>query len=255
MSKLRKTLPPVAYWKDLRVDTSLLIQELDAKGLFATDWTAARIDVPNEENLFIQANAQCKRFFNDNDDEGYQEVNLSKPSYESSTVSKKDSLRDRFALYRTKRLDPSRPEYSEHADETKHDLPPHFLVNSELGRVATHFRGKICRVRIARLKAGASINPHVDYDPSYLFRYHIPLFTTEAAQFHTQNNEGATCNYHLPADGRVFFVNTGLLHWVSNYSNYDRLHLLIDVKGDEEACNISELVAHECVSWVMISHG
>jgi hypothetical protein len=231
----------------LQIDTPKLIQELSSFQLFDQDYTAARADVDNEENLFIKANLACKQFFNGNEEAGYTEINLSKPSYESSKLNGNDVQRDVFAVYRTKRLDPSRPEYSEHADEKKHDLDPKYLTEgSELQKVFNFFKGKPCRVRIARMRAGYHIKPHVDYDPSYIFRYHIPLWTNPMARLHSnrRGNGTQTESAHFPADGRVFWINTGILHWATNDGVTDRFHLLIDVTGDNEIDNLNHLTSY-----------
>jgi hypothetical protein len=252
-SKLRKILPPFMVVDGLQIDTPKLIQELSSFQLFDQDYTAARADVDNEENLFIKANLACKQFFNGNEEAGYTEINLSKPSYESSKLNGNDVQRDVFAVYRTKRLDPSRPEYSEHADEKKHDLDPKYLTEgSELQKVFNFFKGKPCRVRIARMRAGYHIKPHVDYDPSYIFRYHIPLMTNTRATLWAQVKKPESTPdthlsdisaVHMPADGRVFWINTGILHWAENNGDTDRFHLLIDVTGDLEQENINQLKA------------
>jgi aspartyl/asparaginyl beta-hydroxylase (cupin superfamily) len=39
---------------------------------------------------------------------------------------------------------------------------------------------------------------------------------------------------HLPVDGRVYFFNTGIKHRVTNDSDQDRVHLIIDVHGQDE---------------------
>jgi hypothetical protein len=206
------------------------------------DYTAARADTDNPENLFIKANMACKQFFNGNEETGYQEVNLSKPSYSASNLSELDVLRDKNAVYRTKRLDPSRPEYSEHSDEKKHDMDMRYMT-PELEHIFAFFKGKPCRVRIARMAAGYRIKPHVDYDPSYIFRYHIPLLTNADALLHSDRRSanGSPSETHFQTDGRVYWINTGLLHWASNDGSTDRYHLLIDVTGDLEQHNMEHI--------------
>jgi hypothetical protein len=241
--KLRKTLPAFAQVNGLTVDLPKLLSELVDHGLFDADYTAVSSTVDNTENLFIKANMACKRFFNADDDVAYQEVNLSKPSFASPFLNENDAVRDVFAIYRTKRLDPSKPEYSEHADERNHNIEPKYLTDgSELQHVFSFFKGKPCRVRISRMKAGTSIKPHVDYDPSYIFRYHIPLITNSECRFHAEG-----VDVHLPADGRVFWLNTGKRHWVTNGPT-DRYHLLIDVTGDKEVNNLEHFQELSCIS-------
>ena len=39
---------------------------------------------------------------------------------------------------------------------------------------------------------------------------------------------------HFPADGRVYFLNTGHIHWAENNSDEGRIHLIIDTKTQED---------------------
>jgi aspartyl/asparaginyl beta-hydroxylase (cupin superfamily) len=41
-------------------------------------------------------------------------------------------------------------------------------------------------------------------------------------------------SYTMPADGSVYFFNSGMLHWVSNNSDVPRLHLIIDTNGQDD---------------------
>jgi hypothetical protein len=197
------------------------------------------LNADNDENLFIKANAACKMNFNGNDDSAYIEVNLSKPKFQSLQLSDDDTTREKSMLYRVKRLDPTRQEYSEHADERVHDVDEQYL-QGELAKIFAFFKGKPCRVRIACLKAGRKINPHVDYDPSYIFRYHVPLITHENAKLGAVTSDGEVST-HFAADGRVYWINTGIKHWAFNDSPIDRYHLLIDVTGDKEVENLDHL--------------
>jgi hypothetical protein len=47
-----------------------------------------------------------------------------------------------------------------------------------------------------------------------------------------------THSTNFPADGRVYFLNTGMKHWAVNSSDNPRLHLIIDVHGQEELKNL-----------------
>jgi hypothetical protein len=177
--------------------------------------------------------------FNGDDDIGYTEVNLSKPAFNTFALSENDVNREKCMIYRLKRLDSSRSEYSEHADETIHNIEDRYFTD-ELKKIFLFFKGKPCRVRIAKLLAGKKINSHVDYDPSYIFRYHIPMITDKECLFYITDSEG-TYSYHMPADGKMYWLNTGVKHGVENNSLHDRYHLLIDVTGDYEKNNIPNI--------------
>jgi aspartyl/asparaginyl beta-hydroxylase (cupin superfamily) len=89
------------------------------------------------------------------------------------------------------------------------------------------------------LTPGFSIKPHVDYDPSYITRFHIPLVTNDdvVMGFHKSNGDHF---YHMPADGSVYFFNSGIKHWVDNNGTESRLHLIIDTHGQEDLIDFTE---------------
>jgi aspartyl/asparaginyl beta-hydroxylase (cupin superfamily) len=95
------------------------------------------------------------------------------------------------------------------------------------------FDSPVCRVRLAVLMPGFTIKPHVDYDPSYIVRYHIPIFTSEQVLFGGRIKDEVR-EYHMPADGGVYFFNSGYLHWVGNNSTEPRLHLIVDTNGQDD---------------------
>lgn len=239
MTKLRKQLGHYGKIQGITINTEKLIDELQCHGLFDTAWTSASAYADQDENLFIKTNVSAKMNFNGDNDKNYTEVNLSTPTYSSNVISDQDAIRESHMIYRLKRLDKNRVEYSEHADETTHSIDDKFIVG-ELAKLFSFFKGKVCRVRIANLKAGNKINPHVDYDPSYIFRYHVPLITNDQCLFFVVVDDQYKY-YKMPSDGDVYWINTGIKHGVINNSNEDRLHLLIDVTGDKEQENIPNI--------------
>jgi len=46
--------------------------------------------------------------------------------------------------------------------------------------------------------------------------------------------KGETHKMHMPADGSVYFLNTGLVHWAENNGNEGRIHLVISLDGQED---------------------
>ena len=64
---------------------------------------------------------------------------------------------------------------------------------------------------------GFTIKPHVDYDPSYITRYHIPIITNDQVLFGGKVKDKIT-EYIMPADGSIYFFNSGILHWVGNHA-------------------------------------
>ena len=87
------------------------------------------------------------------------------------------------------------------------------------------------------LGPGHKIEPHIDYDPSFITRYHIPVITNSEVKMYIEK-QGHQHEQHLPADGRVYFFNAGFKHWVKNNSELARLHLIVDVHGQQELDNL-----------------
>ena len=86
------------------------------------------------------------------------------------------------------------------------------------------------RVRLAVLMPGMTIQRHRDYDPSYICRYHLPLITNDQVEF-GMAIDGVDTQFAMPADGSIYFFNSGLPHWVTNNGTESRLHLIVDTNG------------------------
>jgi aspartyl/asparaginyl beta-hydroxylase (cupin superfamily) len=80
---------------------------------------------------------------------------------------------------------------------------------------------------------GSDIKPHVDYDPSYITRYHIPIITNPDVVF-GYSLKNIDYNYQMTADGSVYFFNSGVKHWVKNLGTEPRLHLIVDTNGQDD---------------------
>jgi aspartyl/asparaginyl beta-hydroxylase (cupin superfamily) len=52
---------------------------------------------------------------------------------------------------------------------------------------------------------------------------------------------GEEHRFHLPADGSVYFFNSGIKHWVENNSSEDRIHLIVDTHGQEDLVNLQKV--------------
>ena len=95
------------------------------------------------------------------------------------------------------------------------------------------FQAETCRARLHYLAPGKSLAPHIDYDPSYGVRVVCPIQGTE----NTDNNfwhGKVKRTYNLPADGRVWFLNTGFKHSVVNNGTEPRIALLMTLKSQED---------------------
>ena len=133
---------------------------------------------------------------------------------------------------KNKRRLSSSSNYLPEADEHNYGVRNEHVKNV-FEEIINMFDSPVCRVRLAVLMPGFTIKPHVDYDPSYIVRYHIPIFTSEQVLFGGRIKDEVS-EYHMPADGGVYFFNSGYLHWVGNNSTEPRLHLIVDTNGQDD---------------------
>ncbi len=189
---------------------------------------------------FVVSNQFSKNSFFTEDGAEYSEGDKYKQKYlteinhqnishvpQETNSSKSDSI-----FFRMRRLSKENPNYDVFADELNYGSRNHF-VTGIFQEILDSFSSRVTRVRLAYLAPEFSIKPHIDYDPSYITRFHIPILTNKLCQMHVMRN-GIEQRAHFPADGRVYFLNAGLKHWASNNSTYSRLHLIIDTHGQAD---------------------
>jgi hypothetical protein len=240
--KSRKELPNFGYLDNIHLDMNKILSHLEINDLLNYDkYNDIKYSSESDMQSFVVANKFSKNsFFKEStaeslEGEMYKQLYLTK--FDNTKSSKKNLISEKTTIYsRTKRLNSNSKIYLPEADELNYGIKTD-LVKGVLDDILKLFESKITRVRLALLKPNFSIKPHVDYDPSYIMRYHLPLITNEKCLMHVicKNVE---YNIHFPADGRIFFLNSGHKHWVSNNSNENRLHLIIDVHGQKELNNI-----------------
>lgn len=88
---------------------------------------------------------------------------------------------------------------------------------------------EVGNVLLASLRAGGSIDPHVDEGPyaDYFQRIHIVVDSGPGNLFIV---DGIT---HAPRNGDVFIFNHHVTHSVENHSEKERVHMIVDVKLKE----------------------
>lgn len=242
--KNRKQLPCFGYLNNRSVDVQELTTYLEEQGMLDWDkYTDINYSANSRHQAFVVANEFCKdNFFKEADapmmeGELYRQLYLT--DFDTSKASGKVSLHNTNIFERTKRLYPSNPRYLPEADELNYGVRNE-LVNGPLASLLDEFDSPITRVRLAYLSKHFEIGAHVDYDPKYVVRYHIPIITNPAVKMFMQR-KNQVIEQHLPADGRIYFFNSGLKHWVRNDSDQGRLHLIIDVHGQAELEHLAEL--------------
>lgn len=133
---------------------------------------------------------------------------------------------------RTRRLSSASKSYIPEADELNYGIRNQHC-SGVFSKILDMFTAKVTRVRLAVLKKSFEIKPHIDYDPSYITRYHIPIFNNEHVVygFKVKNQDH---EYTMIEDGSIYFFNGGHVHWVKNLGNSDRLNLIIDTHGQDD---------------------
>lgn len=95
------------------------------------------------------------------------------------------------------------------------------------------FKAPVTRTRFAYMAPGHSIKPHIDYNTTYSIRVHIPIVTNEGALMCVKTKDGVK-KIHMPADGSVYFLNTGMTHWAENNGSEGRIHLVVSLNGQDD---------------------
>ncbi|TDR16321.1 aspartyl/asparaginyl beta-hydroxylase domain-containing protein [Marinicella litoralis] len=104
------------------------------------------------------------------------------------------------------------------------------LANKTL--IEQYGAGYFIRANIIKLKAGGTISAHQDknFSLAHSHRIHIPIVTHEDVHF-TVGDE----TVHIPV-GEVVEINNRRFHSVSNNSEIDRVHLILDFVVPGEPC-------------------
>lgn len=235
--KTRKQLPCFGYLDNMQIDMPALLAHLETNGLLDYDrYNDINLKAQSTMRDFVIANEYChSNFFKEDEHEimnsdKFRHLMLTK--FDESKRREGVDFKFTSVYERQRRLDPSNPNYMPEADELNYGVRTE-LVTGEIEKILNMFTSKITRVRLAYIAGNHDLKPHIDYDPSYIVRYHIPIVTNPGVTMYMDRN-GTQYARHLPADGRVYFFNTGIRHWVINDSELARVHLIIDVHGQDE---------------------
>jgi len=240
----RRDLPDFGFIPGITADVAALVKFCEEKGYTSpATYNDVKASANSDIKDWLVANEYCKNTFFKEDDAPSLEGEMYKQLYLTGMDPTKRrgpvELRMTDAKYRKRRLDPSRPEYVPEADEHNFGVL-NDRVEGPILEFLQKFKAPLARVRFAMLAPGFKIKPHIDYDPSYIVRYHVPLITDEQAVLCIEKN--GVCNTkHLPADGKVYFFNSGFRHWAENNSQKWRLHLIVDVQNQDDLVNLQNI--------------
>jgi len=234
----RKQLPNFGVLKDYNVDIEQLIEFCFNNNYFDTQlYNDINVSSNSFMKDFVVANSFSKENFFKDSSEDFLESQRYKQRYLTeihSSKNLKDIRNDKNTTIfsRTKRLNKDSNKYNPKADEYNYGKRNE-LVIGEVEKVLNMFKSELARVRFAYLAPNFSLKPHVDYDPSYITRFHIPLVTNKKCLMGVKK-KNKDHRVHFPADGRIYFLNAGHIHWAENNSNVNRIHLIVDTKTQED---------------------
>ena len=92
-------------------------------------------------------------------------------------------------------------------------------------------------IKIKKFKWNDAASPLTHFK---IYRYIGPTILGKQADVELIYKNGKSIKKHLPADGQVYFLNTGLKHWAENNSNENRIHLIVDTKSQEDLISLQE---------------
>lgn len=101
----------------------------------------------------------------------------------------------------------------------------------------------IMSVRFLNLQAGAVIKEHKDNELAFEkgeARLHFPVFTNPGVEFYSENER------IFLLEGECWYLNANLPHRVTNNSDMDRIHLVVDCKVNDwlkDMINLSDNIA------------
>ena len=109
------------------------------------------------------------------------------------------------------------------------------VINDILAKIPSTFE----RVRFMKIKANSGIGKHSDridkdfgIDDGNIIRIHVPIRTNDQVEFYLWEGKEKLVNYL--EEGHYYYVDVRAPHAVTNNSDVDRIHLVIDVYVNAE---------------------
>lgn len=200
------------------------------------------LDVGGEyRHLCNQYNETHTRFINEEeamkprgqyDGQMYRQMALTEFDYGAYPgINSIDAVADKRKAIRSA-TNRSSPNYLPQLDERNYRIP-NSRAKGLILDILSSFKAKFTRSRLAVLMPGFEGKPHIDYNTDYSIRIHIPIFTNDKSTFSYVTDDGTT-TVHMPADGRMWCVNTGYTHYVSNNGTAPRLHMVVNLESQED---------------------
>ena len=141
----------------------------------------------------------------------------------------------------------SSKDYHPYYDERNYTKPTEFY-DGYFGSFLDSFKDEVCRSAIVTLEPGKFLSPHFDIGPEYVTRLQIPLITNTKAVMGFRKNDDTWYEYHFPADGSIYFVNSGWEHYAVNNGVDNRYNLRVCLNGQLELEDAEEFLPTSIIS-------
>ena len=142
--------------------------------------------------------------------------------------------------------------YHPYYDERNYTKPTEFY-DGYFGEFLDSFKDEACRSAIVTLEPGKFLSPHFDIGPEYVLRLQIPLITNTAAVMGFRKDTDTWHEYHLPADGSIYCVNSGWEHYAVNNGFDNRYNLRVCLNGQLELADAEEVIPTQVFSHEVFS--
>ena len=132
--------------------------------------------------------------------------------------------------------------YHPHYDERNYTKPTEYY-KGYFKTVLDSFPDEVCRSGTVCLHPKKFLSPHFDIGPEYVVRLHIPLITNKLSilGLRSKTNKNLWEVYHLPADGSVYFINSGYEHFAINEGEESRYHIRVCLNGQNALNDLKDI--------------
>jgi hypothetical protein len=141
--------------------------------------------------------------------------------------------------------------YHPYYDERNYTKPTEFY-KGYIKEFLESFKDEPCRSAIVSLEPGKFLSPHFDIGPEYITRLQIPIITNKKAVMGFRKDND-WFEYHFPADGSIYFVNSGWEHYAVNNGDQNRYQLRVCLNGQQELEDAEEVLPNSIFSHEMFS--
>jgi hypothetical protein len=237
--KTKKDLPLIGRLKRT-VDIEMLqdqIEDLLRVRSQANNPDFAVFDPASSEHNYHLKTSKGQSFIRNYDEfyEQYSMIGFQELSDEAKEhASRLDfSVSDLSPVMRLRGMKNTRYEkYHPFYDERNYTKPTRYC-EGPVAELLNGFKSEACRSALVCLRPQQYISPHFDIGPEYITRTMVPIFTSPDCVVGVRS-DGGYYEFHLPADGGIFFINSAYEHYAINGGEHSRHQIRICLNGQED---------------------